>query len=103
MKEEYKLNSILFNGYHEIVYSYKENQQTRLLDILMIEMSLISSILVIEWVIKSFDSTLSSHSVNEVYMSMTQWIIEISSQDSSYVLISLDIRIDCLPSFTDFP
>ena len=44
MKEEYELNSILLNEYHEIVYSYKENQQTRLLDVLMIEMSLISYI-----------------------------------------------------------
>ena len=55
MKEEYELNSIPFNWYHETVYSNKENQQTRLLDVSMIKMSLISSILVIEWVIKRFD------------------------------------------------
>ena len=45
MKEEYKLNSILFNSYHAIVCWCKENLYTRFLDVLMIEMSLISSIL----------------------------------------------------------
>ena len=45
MKEEYEFNSILYNSHHEIVCWCKENQQTRFPDVLMIEMSLISSIL----------------------------------------------------------